>query len=643
MTAIAGFWSLDGRPDASQRCERMLKALQIYGPEAPAIASDGTLAMGQRLFALTPEGRRRQTVASNKESGALLVADARLDDREGLCGQLGLDAGQGRSLSDAALLLRALERWEEAAVGRIDGVFALAYWNPARRRLLLARDFIGERPLHHSRGRGFFAFATMAKGLHTLPEVPMAPDPEAVAGLLALLPEDGPETFFAGVEKVQAGHIVAVTADGIRSERWWQPRLSPIRLPRAEDYAEGLREHFDRAVAARLSGSGGRVAAHLSAGLDSSAVASTAARLLAPSGGQVTAFTAVPRQGFSARGHPEAILDESAHAASVAALYPNMEHVIVPNGGSPLAGLDRYFFLYERPVLNLCNTVWSNRIYDLARERGLGVLLTGARGNMSISYDGMPLLSQLLAHGRLLRLLRESAGLVRNGARLGTVGAQALGPFLPAPLWRAIARLRGGGGKITDYCAISDEAVGAFRIEERAAARGADLSYRPRRDPVETRLWALRRVDMGNYNKGALAGWGIETRDPTADRRLVEYCLTVPADQYLRNGVRRALARAAFADRLPEALLKERRKGYQAADWHEGLSAGRGELGDELGRIAACDEARSAIDTERLRRLTADWPASGWDESAATRQYRLVLLRAVSVGHFIRKASGSNA
>jgi asparagine synthase (glutamine-hydrolysing) len=211
---------------------------------------------------------------------------------------------------------------------------------------------------------------------------------------------------------------------------------------------------------------------------------------------------------------------------------------------------------------------------------------------------------------------------------------------MPAPLWRAIARLRGRHRNVADYSAINAAAVAG--VGERARARGLDLSYRPRRDPVETRLWVLGRVDMGNYNKGTLGGWGIDSRDPTADRRLIEFCLAVPADQFLRDGVPRALARTAFADRLPAALLAERRKGYQAADWHEGLSAARGELAEELERIAECPEARSTLDTDRLKRLTAEWPTSGWDSVAAMQLYRQALLRGVSVGHFLRKASGSN-
>lgn len=642
MTAIAGYWSLDDRPDALKRCESMLKAQQIYGPEAPAMASDGAIAVGQRLYALGPRTRRPETVAAGPGGTTLLVADAMLHNREELGDSLGIGAAELGSLSDPALMLRALERWEDEAVGRLQGDFAFSFWDSRRQRLLLARDFLGDRPLHYGLGRGFFAFASMPKGLHALPEIPRAPDREAVASFLALIPEDGSETFFRGVGKVRAGEIVAVTRDGLKAERWWRPSLEPLRLSSTGDYAEALREHFDRAVAVRLRGVGSSVAAHLSGGLDSSTVAATAARLMAASGGRVTAFTGVPREGYDSSAVRNAFADEGPHAAEVAAMYRNMDHVLVHNGGSPFADLDRLFFVYERPFLNLCNGVWMHRIMDFARQRGDRVLLSGARGNMSFSYDGMPLLTQLLSSGRLLGLARESLALVRNGTRVGTVAAQALGPFLPVPLWQAIARLRGRGRKLTDYSSISPEAAETFRLAERGAERGLDPSFRPRRDPLETRLWALRRVDTGSYNKGHLAGWGIDVRDPTADRRLIEFCLTVPTNQYLRHGIRRALARTAFADRLPAKVVNEHLKGYQAPDWHEGLVAARGELSEELGRIEACGEAAATLDHAAMRGLADNMPAGGWHEGDTTQKYRLSLLRGVSAGHFIRKAAGSN-
>ena len=642
MTALAGYWAFGAADEPRGRCERMLRAQQIYAPEPPALWSGGDLALGRRLFSTLPEDRHDRGPVTGGGGRWTLVADIRLDNRTELCSALGIEPARAAALSDSAIAMAAVERWQEGAIERLYGDFALVLWDRDRARLLLARDPVGHKPLHYHRDNGFFAFASMAKGLHALPEIPPAPDCATVTAFVALMPENGPETFFAGISKVLPGHLVVVTREDMRSERWWRPEARDLGLKGTDDYAAALREHFDRAVAERLRGSKGAVASHLSAGLDSSTVTATAARLLAPGGGRVTAFTSVPGPGFSDKLTAEVIPDEGPHAAAVAALYPNVDHVLVHYSGSPLANLDRHFFLHERPILNLCNAVWAHQIHDLARERGLSILLTGQRGNMTITYDGMPFLTQLASSGRLLRLARESLALVRNGTRAGTVAAQTIGPFVPAPVWRAIARMRGRGRALTDYTAINPAAIETMRLGEIAAQRGLDPNYRPRRDAHETRLWAIGRNDPGNYNKGNLAGWGIDTRDPTADRRLIEFCLSVPLEQYLRDGRRRALARTAFADRLPSIVAEEKRKGYQAADWHREMTAARGDIQAELERIVTCAPAGVALDSGKMERLVAEWPSSGWTRQSNVDKYRLALMRGVSAGHFLRKASGSN-
>ena len=641
MTALAGFWATDGGADPAVACERMLRTQQVYAPDPSKVKSDGHVALGRRLFKLLPEDAHDRGPAIGRDGHSMLVADARLDNRDDLCAALGIGAEEARGLADSAIILRVLERWGEEGVGRLYGDFALAWWDGGARRLVLARDYAGQRPLHFHRGNGFFAFASMPKGIHALEQVPVAPDEDMMARFLALMPQTGTETFFRGVEAVPPGHVCIVTESGVSLRRFWNPSPEPLRLARQEDYAEAVRESFDRAVAARLRGAGGKVGAHLRGGLDSSAVTATAARLLA-GGGKVTAFTAAPREGYDGRIARGRFADESAHAAAVAAMYPNIDHVLIRSGHrSPLANLDRNFFLYERPVLNLCNAVWSDAIADAARERKLSVLLSGQMGNMSFSYGGLELLPELLASGRLAKLARLAVQLRRHGTRLESVASHTLGPFLPAWLWAGVNRLRGRRVKVEDHSAI--DAGRVERLRDAARAAGLDLSYRPRRDPVGTRLWVIGRMDLAPYHKGLLGGWGIDMRDPTADRALMELCLSIPTEVYLEGGRARALARDAFADRLPPLVLDETRKGYQAADWHEGLSAARPELADELGRIAGLPETRGLLDSGRLQGLSEDWPERDWNVSAQMTRYRLALLRGVSGGHFLRKASGSNS
>jgi asparagine synthase (glutamine-hydrolysing) len=643
MTAIAGLWRLDGRPDAADGCDRMLSALRMYGPDDTAAWRAGDIALGRTLKRVLPEDDYDRQPAVG-ESGRVLVADARIDNRDELARALGLRDEQLRRQSDAELILHAYERWETDAFDRIYGVFACAIWDPARRRLVLAKDSVGMTPLYFHRAPGLFAFASMPKGLHALPETPYAPDEDKVAELLALTPDWGTETFFKGIEKVEAGTFVVVDADRLRTTRHWTPPRATLNLGSPDAYAEALREQLDRAVGACLRGER-EVAAHLSAGFDSSSVAATAARLLAPSGGRVHAFTAVPREGYVDTARKPRLIDEGPLAAATAAMYPNMEHVLIRTAGrSPLQGLDRIFFLYDRPALNLCNMVWGDAINDAVRDRRLRVLLSGSMGNMTISYNGAELLPELLSQGRLGRWLREASGLHRSqNVRWASVMARSLGPWFPAWLWKLARRVNGASElDLSSYSLIRPARVDALDLRARAKARQLDHAYRPWKDGHAARMWVIRRGDRGTFQKGVLAGWGVDMRDPTANRALVEFCLSVPTDQFMRDGVPRALARRALADRLPAAVLDAPLKGTQAADWHEGLTEARDDVAAEVERLAACGPAANALETERMRQLVRDWPQSGWDRHEVTESYRLALLRGIAAGHFLRKAAGSN-
>jgi asparagine synthase (glutamine-hydrolysing) len=644
MSALAGRWNFDGNPEAAASCRRMLAAQEIYGPHDVAQWDDGGIALGRRLFRLLPEDAFDRQPLAGGGGRYRLVADLRLDNRDELARDIGLDPLAAKGMSDAAILLAAWERWQEAVFDHLFGDYAFALWDGRDRRLIVARDPRGAKPLHYHLGSGFLAFASMPKGLHALDDVPYGPDEIRIAEDLALVPDYGPSSFFKDVNRVEMGHVVIVTASGVTSRSHWEPRRDILKLASADDYAEALRHHLDRAVETRLRGAGNQVAAHLSGGMDSSAVAGTAARLMAPSGGKVVAFTSVPREGYVG---PEDILwDEGPLAAATAALYPNMEHVLVrPNGRGTMDQLDRNFFLFEQPNLNTCNMLWADAINDEARDRSLAVLLTGDCGNLTISYNGRELLPQLAAHGHWLRLLREGRALVNAGwYGWGGVLAGAIGPWMPAAIWnacRSLARKEYNG--VERYSAMKREHWTALDIDRRLRANGVDPSGRPKKDGMESRLGYLRGIDRGFFSKGTLGGWGIDLRDPTADRRLVEFCLSVPMDLYLADGQPRALAVRALADRLPHRVLAERRRGWQAVDWHEGLTASRARLCEEIDRLGNVPSAADMLDLGRLRNLMDQWPDKGWHTPETTFDYRSALIRSAVNGHFLRKASRSNA
>jgi asparagine synthase (glutamine-hydrolysing) len=633
MSAIAGFWILGSDADPIGPCRAVLAALSLYGPDNSAEARLGAFAAGRNLYRLLPEDRHDRQPLVSGDGRFLLVCDVRLDNRDDLASALGLAPADAAAMADSDILLAALMRWCDRALDQIVGDYAFAFFDREAQSLMLARDPTGQRPLFWHRGDGFFAFASMPAGLHALPALARAVDADTLRDFLGLLPNEGAASYYRGIQRVEPGHVVTVWPDRIRSHRYWNPERRPLRLRRFDDYVEAFRAQLDLAVACRLRGAGPVVASHLSGGWDSSAVTATAARLLAPKSRRLAAFTAVPAPSHAAGAPNSRFGDEGPLAAATAAMHGNIDHKLLHGTGeSPIAELDRFDNCYDRPLAALCNHVWQAQIRSAARDAGARVVLTGEVGNWTVSAAPYYLLADYLRQGRFLAWLREAAGAVRaRRSRLRGIAAGSFGPWVPDFIWN---RFRGlsSGAEMSLFSALHPSLRAA--ISQRQEEGRFGLAHRPNDNFAEAMV-AFREMDFGQLRKGALAGWGVDERDATADRRLIEFCLSLPIDLLLKDGVRRPLARAALADRLPAAVLDEKGKGYQAADWSEGMTRNRDSIAALVERIADDDEAAALIDVDFLRRLIREWPEKGWAEWKAIGQYRTAMLMGLSAGHFI--------
>lgn len=637
MSAIAGLVRYGGDPDCRTPLARMLAAQAVYGPHGSAEWSDQGVAMGRRLHRTLPEDLHDRQPVIGGDGAIVLVADIRIDNRNEMVTRLGLNGEGARQLSDAALLLKAIERDGEDAIARTVGPFACALWFVRERRLILARDFCGLRPLHYHRGEGFLAFASMPKGLHALADVPYAADEDSVARRLMRLPLGESATFFHAIERVRPGDIVMIDAARHARRRYWNPAPPQRGALRFDDAVEGLRHHLDEAVKSSLRGAGGVVAAELSAGLDSSAVA-TATAILHP--GQVAAFTAAPRQGYD-DAPASSLGDESALAAKTAALYPNIEHVIVRgNARSPLAELDAYAYFSDTPSANVSNRLWIDAVDRAAQARGLTVLLSGAMGNVGFSYGGHVLLAELLGQGRILRFVGESRAMARAGWSLGKIASAGIAPYLPAAIWLWGLRLFDPArvAAAEESRAFNRQISPTGAPHQQVALR---LAGRPSASAFNTRRTAFLAFDPGNNRKADLARFGVDRRDALCDRRLVEYALSLPTEFYLRDGESRVATRRALRGRVPHDVLSLRRFGYQGADWHEGLSAA--DVREELARLRTCPAAERVLDLARLEALTSQWPQSGWNSGTNANAYRFALLQGLAAGRFLRRVGAGNA
>ena len=519
-------------------------------------------------------------------------------------------------------------------VDQLEGGFAFACWDVQQRVLFLARDHAGERPLHFTRcggPHGGFGFASMPLSLCSLPAVGHIIDPAYMADYLAVVTPLNSQTFFRGVERLLPGHCLKATAAGIETRRYWHPEdAKPIRYRRDADYIDDFRERLDRAVGMHLGDAGG-LASTLSGGLDSSSVTVTAARLIAADSQRLTSFTSVPLLGYNGGALPGRFGDEGPYAAEVAAMYPNIDHVRVDAAGRDLLDASaRAARLTGEPTFNPTNQLWLDAILDGMRTRGLNVLLQGAGGNATISFAGLSGLSDLFRSGRWFTLVSQTRKL-REGGYTSWRGAASWATGSVMPQWVRRAFHPEMRDFSFTFSPVHPDRAKEYGMQEKVL----EMFYGVEKSSAAVRRQLYEYYDPGVSNGAAAAGWRIEQRDPTLDKRIYEFCFAIPIEQYLVGGQSRSIIRRAMKGRLPEATLRRTDRGLQAADWYLVMGAQRERLAAELKRIEGSPLVRHLIDTPRLNTLLENWPTTDFHDPKVNEAWHLALSRGISAGSFI--------
>jgi asparagine synthase (glutamine-hydrolysing) len=538
---------------------------------------------------------------------------------------LGVERADGPSL-----LLRAYCKWGTEFPNHVDGDYAFVLWDAHRQRLLLGRDPLGSWPLYYTQHGDGLIFAGEIRHLLRWPGVVARPNEQHVARWLALYPKPTTETFFDGIFRLPPGTTLSVKDGRISVRRLWQPEETPLlRLHDSREYAEGLVYVLERAIRDRTTRTSA-VGSQLSGGLDSSSVTVTAARLLSREGRRLTAFTAVPEHAVEIPGR---FTDEGPHAAAVAAMYSNIDHVLVRHGAhSSFCLIDLFNSAQEEPIFNPWNYDWVYEICLRAQQRGIETLLIGQLGNLSISYGADRALQSLLRKGRLAVFARLVRDLHREGPRRWrSLVHELLRPWMPVGARYAIDRLRGQFAATHEYSMIRREF--ARKHDLGLVALEHDLAML---DSRAWRLLCLRRLDFGPSASAFRQLTGVDMSDPTGDRRVTEYCLSVPVEYYCEKGVPRSLIRNAMIGRLPEQVRTERRKGLQGADFSTHFEAERAEALAELERMRQVDLIAHALDLPAMESML-QLPPSEADAHAGMLGHWPKLLRALSLGRFLRR------
>lgn len=566
MSGICGLWDLRGAALPPDPLAPVMARLRRRGPDGAEVWQDGAVALGHASLVTTPEAALERLPLRHADTGCVITADARLDNRDVLLVALGLDRAGG-VIGDGALILQAYLRWGEDCVEHLLGDFAFAIRDPRRNAVFCARDHMGMRQLIYTHRAGrLFAFATDARALVALETVPKRLNEARVLDFLdgEIEAVDDEVTFFEEVFRLPAAHIMTVDAQGLRLRRYWRLEPGPmLQLPSDAAYAEAFTEVFTEAVRCRLR-SPDTPGSMLSGGMDSGSVAVVAADLLAGQGkGPLPTFSGTgsdygrveTRLIADAMGLP-GIAPTAIRHDDLGALLPALRARI----DDPEDPFDRHMSMITA-------------IYATAAQAGLKVVLDGVSGDTVFARGNV--LEAAIREGRGRDVLRHAR-------------SEALASGRRWDFWKTL--LRAGWGKFapTEIRQKRHHWLVAQR-ERRHIARSSlapelivkhDLAgrrarYRRHNYPEGLALPAERASKMTagyitvareRYDRVA-AAQGVEARDPFCDLRVLNFCLSLPDSQIWREGHAKFTLRRAMAGRLPDSIRWNRTRDHHGGDF----------------------------------------------------------------------------
>ncbi len=555
MSGIVVLFHLDGRPAELATLERLVRPISHRAVDGLKLWLEGSIGVAHLHLQNTPTSCSEVQPAGCAQ-GLAVSFDGRLDNREELISKLPGTSGQDpQSLSDAAYALAAYCEFGETFARHLKGDFAIAVFDCAQQKLLLARDIMGMRPLYHCQAHKTVLAASEIKSILAYPGLQTRPDDDALADLLlAGDPYERERTCFAGISRVLPGHTVVVTPEKIRSFQYWDfDTTRQIRCASFEEYAESLRALFEQAVRRRLRSSH-PVAVTVSGGLDSSAILCQA-ELLKRAGVRVA-----PCIGISMTFPQGTDADEEHYLNDIEAHYRiSIRKLAV----SRLRFVDS-----EKSIWNseLPQLEWDVRseLRRIADQIGSRVILDGYYGDQMLANGGY--LVDLARSFRWLQLRRDFAEWGRWMAEVDpAIMKQELRWILSRGLvpYKLVRRVRRTMG-ITQsrqpawYARpFRERAFQRYVVSQQVARRFVSnyaktchefLTARPRLDAVES-----------DNKTGAIQA--LENAYPFMDSDLIEFLLAIPGHVVNWKGVPKGLFREAMKGVLPESIRLRNWKG----------------------------------------------------------------------------------
>jgi asparagine synthase (glutamine-hydrolysing) len=607
MSGICGMINLDGAPIEPGVVKKMAQAAAHRGPDGVRYHTEGAVGLAHLALNITPESARERQPLVSERGDLVLVADARIDNREELVRTLwGGSHLPDEPPTDAELILEAYRRWGEGCPARLIGDFAFAIWDARRRRLFAARDAMAMRALYYRVEPRRVLFGTEVKQILAADGVPARIFEPAVGAYLA-----GPFgrlewSFYEGISQLAPGHALVVDASGQRTWRYWD--IDPnfrIEYPTEEEYVEHFLEVFLEAVRCRLR-STKPVGLFLSGGMDSGSIASAAGWLLRRD--EPIEERAFRVYCWAFEELPQS--DERHISSGIVNHYGFPATDVLADEAWPLKDYPAHGPDQDEPLIGVYQALIEHTL-AVASSDGAGYVFSGDRGDLMVGdvvFDHLGLLragqlstlwDQLRAH---TRWRKQSLGRVALSQLLKPLlletwpwGAErALGlrrrlrhseQSPPYPPW-----VRPEFSKRIGLAEIVKETEPQPTMKNQARQMRYSL------------IFTFMHMRGMVWSERSWARYGLGFADPWSDRRLAEFVLAVPQWRIQRVGESKRIARLAMRGLMPEQVRRKTAKIAPTPLYHRALR----------------EQARGTI----LNLLTNSWAgARGYLDEGVLRDY----------------------
>lgn len=535
MCGIAGIVGIS----ANRRVlSRMLARIRHRGPDGEGTFAQGGMAFAHARLSIIDLTDAAAQPMHDPDTGNVIIYNGEIYNYADIARELG-SGPAGMSRGDTAALLRAYGRWGVDALARLRGMFAFAIWDAARRKVFLARDRFGMKPLYYRRIGDALLFASEIRPL-LFAEYPHTANEGALASFLAFRQLDiTPQTCFHEVHQIPPAHCAWVSLDGTISppQRYWAPprfgtsTFQPMRPLEVRDaFVDSVLKHMRSDVP---------VGCFVSGGIDSSAIACTAAKMTGP--GELSSFSSILGENCSNT--------ENRLIPPLLREIGSTAHNLTIDGREFMDDLPAVFDCHEEPLADA--SMYAHwRLCRLARDAGIRVVLSGNGGDEVFGGYGAHLhgcIGSLIARGRFVTAARQIAAFHRMG--LGSVTrlmTHGLHEALPIVVKTAYKRREAGRALAGSAFAPLAEGIGFYN------EHGADPLENVFLEHLEH--WSVPAF-LHYEDRNGMA-FGVEVRTPILDHELLAAVWQFDPVSLLQGRSKHAL-RAAMRGVVPDEVLDQ--------------------------------------------------------------------------------------